>query len=163
LQLKKNYQNFEKSLSSEKRNKNSSPAEIEGSIFKNSFFFCQKFNGIPTTIANHPNRGEVRIIRWTKDFYFDDPNYTNEKRCLIVAQRLQTAKDKEILNYLVSGIIEGMPALCASKEKPTPTNEFQTCTNEQLLLILEPSQNPQEIIQHIYEINRNRSVNPVEL
>lgn len=143
------------------------PSKIESSIPEDSpsrgqsIFFCKQIDGVPTTIALHHKRREVEMISWTKDSYFENSDYTNEKRCKMVSKRFQKTQEKGILNYIVSGNIEGKTALCASREKPT--HEVQTCTDEQLLLILEPSQNPQEIIEHINNINKNRTENPVEL
>ncbi len=122
-----------------------------------ALLFPIKSNGQPATIARHPKRGDVVLIVWTTTIFAD--SYPPEVRCRSVSERFQRTNSNGTLNYIVSGEINGHPALCASRSKPT--NQIIECTNENLLMLLRPEDDPQQMIRQIADLNVDASTNPI--
>ena len=51
-------------------------------------FFCGRNNGVPATIASHPSRGNVVLIRWVSDYYTAS-GLTPQRMCEMVSERFQ--------------------------------------------------------------------------
>ena len=116
-------------------------------------FFCDRHNGSPATIVNHSKRGKLTFIIWDTLYFGDD--YPPEERCRVVSARFQQTNINGDLNYIVSGTLNNYPVLCASRSEPT--NQVINCSNERLLMTLQPGDNSQAMIEHIAKLNRGRS------
>ncbi|WP_415881155.1 COP23 domain-containing protein [Leptolyngbya sp. Cla-17] len=119
-------------------------------------FYCGTDKGSPATLVDHPNRGIIVFIRWTKQ-YWTPLGSTPLERCKEVSSRFQKNKDYGKLNYIIRPSAEGYLAICASESKDTQ------CSPEQVLILLPPKIKPDEIIKELEEINSNTSASPVEL
>jgi hypothetical protein len=123
-------------------------------------FFCGTYQGKPATIAKHPVRGEVAMILWTSLDFFEVVGWPPQRLCREVSRRLQENHEEGTLNYMVEGRLNGYPVICASPDKPE--NEPQQCSDETMLWTLHPRKNdPQQIIQNIYDISIEKSSYPV--
>ena len=121
-------------------------------------FFCGTYQGEPATIAKHPVRGEVAMIVWPSLDFFEVVGWPPQRLCREVSRRLQENHEEGTLNYMVEGRLNGYPVICASLDKPE--NEAQQCSDETMLWTLLPEDDPQQIIQNIYDISIERSSYP---
>jgi hypothetical protein len=124
-----------------------------------SIFFCKQIDGVPATVAVNKAGREAVIILWVSSDYFGT-NYTPQKRCEEVSKRFQANQENGNLSYIVPGNVAGNRALCASQNK---VSELISCTDENLLMILRPWENANEIINNLMDINSARSSNPLRI
>jgi hypothetical protein len=107
-----------------------------------SSFFCGTSNSLPTTFAR-TERGDIPVIRWTSN-YFADSGWTPERRCAEVSDRFQTYYQDGTLNYLTTGIINGLPVICTAEREDGP------CEN--LLLTLKSGVNAGATLQELLAV-----------
>lgn len=117
-------------------------------------FFCGVDRGIPATIVRSGTKNVV-IIRWVS-YLFSSTSSTPEKSCQDVAKRFQRYQNDGTLNYLVGGNINGLPVICAVRNKEDP------CIRSRILLILNPKSNLTEAIRKLNEVNLG-SNEPLEI
>jgi Circadian oscillating protein COP23 len=111
-----------------------------------STFSCQLVNRIPTTVVQHPTRGFVSIIRWTRSNYAG--GLSSVDQCKKVSSRFKEAQEKGILNFLTTVKRGDAGIICASKSK-------NGCEFE---LFEVPSKvNPESILEDIMRLNRSAS------
>lgn len=117
-------------------------------------FLCQILDNQPTIVVEHPSRGVVPLIRWD-----DSDNHSSRPQidhCFAVASRFQNLNQQQGLRYIVEGQFSGYPAICGFDEKPSEDNLI-SCEPENLLIILHPTEDPQNIIEQLIAINNNVS------
>jgi hypothetical protein len=102
-------------------------------------YVCGTEGGVPVTIAQTPE-GDKQLILW-QSTYFSQDGWPPETRCNEVSQRFQDYKDQGILNNMTTGTFNGMPVVCLSE------NAGGDCNN--LLITLEPSDNPQTLLNQV--------------
>lgn len=124
-----------------------------------SYIFCGSYNGEPATIAQHPNPtvGDVVLIVWQTTIF--GSRFTPQHRCEVVSERFQRTNSNGTLGYVVPGIRNEYTVLCASDSPPT--DELSDCPEDRLLLTLRHSDDPNEIIQHLRNINSDRTDEPI--
>lgn len=120
-------------------------------------FYCGTDNGKPATIVRHPSRGELSFIIWDTNYFGNQ--YTPQRRCEIVSDRLESNQRNETLTTIVEGRLNNYPVLCASPDKEVP-NSVINCSDERLILTLRPTDDPQEAINILYGLNTGISPNP---
>ena len=133
--------------------------------FKNKIFSCKTVDGIPTTFMKiSGGQNEHPFILWVSVPEFYDSTYTPDKRCQEVSKRFQKTYEEGLLESIYSGEFAGYPAICAS-EIPQVTEEikFKSCTEENILIILRPSDNPKQIIKRFATVNESSYSLPVSL
>lgn len=79
-------------------------------------FVCEAGkNGIPTTYALTPI-GKKPVIRWVSK-YFEGSGYTPQRRCEEVTQKMQTAENNGVLNFITVGRENNQDVICFSTVK----------------------------------------------
>lgn len=100
-------------------------------------------DGVPTTFAQETTNGGIpkskSVIRWVSDFG-DKVNYTPQKRCEEVSNRLQNYSNQGLLNYITTGKENGLDTICVAKDK----ERGGPCL---LLWTLKPGTNP-KLVRH---------------
>ena len=81
-------------------------------------FTCNTVNKIPTTTVKIGNR-DIPIIIW-KSENLTNSGLTAEKDCEVVSSRFENLRQKNTLNYITSGVINDLPAICAVKTENEP-------------------------------------------
>ena len=114
---------------------------------QNSSFYCGYSNGVPTTLAETP-RGTVPIIRWVSQ-HFSGSGYTPQQRCEEVSGRFQSYYNQDILNYITTGYMNGMPVVCVTGINGGECSE--------LLFTLKPGQNASRTLQQLFDIRQGAS------
>lgn len=102
-------------------------------------YVCGTEGGVPVTIAQTAE-GDKQLILW-QSTYFSQDGWPPETRCNEVTQRFQDYKDRGIFSNLTTGTMNGMPVVCLSE------NAGGNCSN--LLITLEPSDNPQTLLNQV--------------
>lgn len=115
-------------------------------------FECISKQGTPTTLAKNDSWGEEReFIRWTSPLAA--PEYTPERRCNEVTNRINTAIEKD-LRYLTHGIMNNQPVICFTK------SEGIGC--DMLFYTMREGIDPKERIEDIFTLNaRNFADRPL--
>jgi hypothetical protein len=101
-------------------------------------FYCGRVDNQPATIAKTP-RGEVVMIRWTKDM----GNYSPQTRCQTVSQRFQTAYTNKTLRFLTSGIMNGQRVICVAQSRSGG------CASDGLLFTTRPGDNARAFLVNL--------------
>jgi len=120
-------------------------------------FFCGKDGETPATIVNHSARGQIVFIKWLRDFA-PGSEWTPNKRCDQVSQKLDLNQKSGALVYIVPGKTNGLPVLCAAKIVP---GEIIDCPDEQVLMTLRKNDNAQALIDELVLVNTNRFALPL--
>ena len=108
-------------------------------------FVCVQRKLISTTVLR-TSQGDIPIIVWKSDA-FASSGWTSEKRCQEVTNRFENLRQKSALNYITSGVINELPAICAVKDENKP------CTSEGLLFTLGKDSDPQKILKQMFLSN----------
>ena len=108
-------------------------------------FVCVQRKLISTTVLI-TSKGDIPLIVWKSDA-FASSGWTNEKRCQEVTNRFENLRQKNALNYITSGVINELPAICAVKDENKP------CTSEGLLFTLGKDSDPQKILKQMFLSN----------
>lgn len=111
-------------------------------------FFCGMSDGIPATLAQTP-RGNVEVIRWVSK-HFSGSGYTPERRCQEVSARFQNHHVRKQLNFLITGRLNGLPAICVGERG-------SSCSSSSLLFTLKPRQNADQTLQQLFNIRAGAS------
>lgn len=113
------------------------------SLAEDTTFFCGTSQGIPVSYARTA-RGSVPMIRWVSTNYFPPP-WTPQRRCQEVSRRFQQNYKNETPQLIVSGTLNGVPAICAAK------SQDEACTNNTLLFTLKPGSDAKLTIQRLLD------------
>ncbi len=108
-------------------------------------FVCVYRKLISTTVLR-TSKGDIPIIVWKSDA-FASSGWTNEKRCQEVTNRFENLRQKSALNYITSGVINDLSAICAVKAENEP------CTSEGLLFTLGKDTDPKKILKQMFVSN----------
>ena len=93
----------------------------------------------------HTRRGKIQLIVWKSDF-FANSGYTPEERCQMVSNRFQRFSDAKKLRFLSTGNMNNQPVICIS-------DRSGNCIRNGLLLTLEPSDNPEQVLHDLFDIS----------
>ncbi|MCA1992985.1 MAG: COP23 domain-containing protein [Coleofasciculus sp. S288] len=116
---------------------------------QSSTFFCgTTSDGTPATLARTP-RGTVEVIRWVSR-YFSGGGYTPQRRCEEVSGRFENYKNRNMLNFITAGYLNGQPAICVG-------DGSSPCSSDRLLFTLKPGQNAAREIQQLFSIRSGAS------
>jgi Circadian oscillating protein COP23 len=123
------------------------PAEIEDKIqFTCGTSHNNRLNKkVPTTLAWSPS-GKRALIQWVKQM---DNNWTPEKRCQEVSQRMQEANTAGTMQFITNGKMNGQRVICSA------TEVNGDCKN--LLIALRPSDKPLTFMNEFREVFNGRS------
>ena len=114
-------------------------------------FVCGTTNeGLPATIVQSPQHGDVPIIVW-KSGYFEAGGYDDRTRCNMVTERFQDFSAQDTLKYFTAGKINGEPVICVVP------SEDSGCNSDRLLFTLKPGSDAQETLQTIFDIRAGAS------
>ena len=108
-------------------------------------FVCVYRKLISTTVLR-TSKGDIPIIVWKSDA-FASSGWTNEIRCQEVTNRFENLRQKSALNYITSGVINDLSAICAVKAENEP------CTSEGLLFTLGKDTDPKKILKQMFLSN----------
>ena len=127
--------------------------KAEETKFHNTYS-CIEHEGNPTTIVNTP-RGVIQFIVWKSEF-FSNSDWTPQRRCEEVSQRFQKFYDQGILKIITNGTMNRQPVICVAQNK---AGEGLICRQNGLLITLEPTDNPQQVMEDLFDQNRLASGN----
>jgi hypothetical protein len=107
---------------------------------------------IPATVAWVPERKvHVRFIAWKSEYF---PQFSPQKRCQLVSEKFQKFFESGSLNYLTTGIIRGLPVVCAAKINGD-------CYPNNQLFTLKFGSDPQTILKRLVNIADGTSGEPI--
>ena len=109
-------------------------------------FMCDTDNETPATVVRTA-KGNVPIIIWVSEILTDTGRITSKERCQDVSNRFEQLSEKNSLNFITFGLVNGLPAICSGK------NDKESCNSENLLITLQKDDNPQEILQQMFLSN----------
>ncbi|NEQ66541.1 MAG: hypothetical protein F6K21_13750 [Symploca sp. SIO2D2] len=112
-------------------------------------FYCGTYKGLPATIVRHPAKGDVVMITWSSNYF--GGNYSPQRRCEIVTQKFNLNAANGNLKFIISGSHKNLPVLCASLKYESSDIE---CNSRQVLFTLRPSDNAQEALKKLVNVNR---------
>jgi hypothetical protein len=123
------------------------PAEIEDKIqFTCGTSYNNRLNKkVPTTLAWSPS-GKRALIQWVKQM---DNNWTPEKRCQEVSQRMQEANAAGTMQFITNGKMNGQRVICSA------TEVRGDCKN--LLITLRPSDKALPFVTEFRDVFNGRS------
>lgn len=106
-------------------------------------FFCGNQHGVPTIFAR-TRRVNVPILRpVTRSF--NSLGWSPQKRCEEVSARFQRYYENGTFNYITTGTINRQPVVCG-------TNSIGgSCSTTGLLFTLRPTDDPNLILQELFE------------
>jgi len=111
---------------------------------KKNSYKCTQLKGKPITVVDTA-RGRIQLIVWQSD-YFRASGWTPEKRCQEVTRRFQKFSDNGTLRFIANGAIDNYQVICVS-----PQSQDIGCQEENLLMTLEPNDNPIEVMKELFE------------
>jgi len=111
---------------------------------KKNVYSCVNHQGKPMTVVD-TLRGRIQLIVWQSD-YFRASGWTPEKRCQEVTRRFQGFSDNGTLRFIANGMIGKYQVICVS-----PQSQDIGCQEENLLMTLEPNDNPIESMKELFE------------
>lgn len=111
-------------------------------------FYCDNSNVRPETRVRTSN-GNLLLIIWNSHYY-SAYGFTPEKMCEAVSARFQFYKEKGMLEYMTTGIVDGYPVICIAELIEGEFTEGSSCAG--VLLPLRPSDQPQEVLQTILDL-----------
>lgn len=117
-----------------------------------NIYSCINQQGKPMTVVD-TIRGRIKLIVWESD-YFRASGWTPEKRCQEVTQRFQKFSDEKMLRFIANGTLQKYPVLCVSPEssnQPLTREAKINCREDNLLITLEPRDNPIEVMKKLFE------------
>ncbi|NEP47273.1 MAG: hypothetical protein F6K35_52060, partial [Okeania sp. SIO2H7] len=103
------------------------------------------FERRPATMF-HTSGENFPVIIWAHNYYHESWE-TALARCQRVSGIFERHRERGILNYLTTGIMNGEPVVCATIQ------EAELCSR--LLYQLEPGENPQEELKKLNESLRS--------
>ncbi|KAB8332566.1 hypothetical protein SD80_018425 [Scytonema tolypothrichoides VB-61278] len=124
------------------------------SYAQNQKFFCGMSKGVPATLIR-TSRRNIPMIRWV-DAGFAPP-WIPERRCEEISARFQRFYKDGTLNFLRTSRSERQPVLCVASEKGGP------CLPEGILVTLKPGNNPEDILQQLFDSRSGISPGIIEL
>lgn len=111
---------------------------------------------IPTTYAIWTESGDEQanyspIIRWKSESF--GAQYTPQIRCGLVSDRLNGFHRENRLNFISSGNLNGQMVLYVSRDN----QGMDSPTDRNLILTLEPGEDPKEILQAFLDAGQSSS------
>lgn len=107
---------------------------------------------VPTTFA-WTQRGKTVIVRW-KYKWFNNSDYTTQRRCQEVSSRIQTAYNNDRLQYLANGTQNNQSVICTARQKGSACDTT--------LLTLRPNDDSLEVLSQLNDIFRGKGGAPIE-
>ncbi len=109
-------------------------------------FFCQmNKEGAPTTIARNSEQNRaLPVIIWQSAF-FSSSGYDPFTRCQQVSARFQNFYNRDQLDYLTGGLVNGYTVICA-------TGYGGVCSGGNVLFTLEPGADAEETLQALFDV-----------
>lgn len=107
---------------------------------------------VPTTFA-WTQRGKMAIVRW-KYKWFNNSDYTSQRRCQEVSSRIQTAYNNDSLQYLTNGTQNNQPVICTARQKASACDTT--------LLTLRPDDDSLLVLSQLNDIFRGKGGSPIE-
>ncbi len=108
---------------------------------------CLIFKNNPTTVVD-TKRGKIQLISWKSNF-FSNSTWTPQKRCDEVSKRFQKFSDNGTLRYVATGTMNRQSVICVAQKKSSGFG----CQTDGLLLTLEPKDNPNTVLQELFDIS----------
>ena len=118
-------------------------------------FLCQNSDGkLSTIVVKNHSTPPFAIIDWNLDNDYFGDEYTPEARCNIVSQRFQNLYNKDKLAFLTTDVSDwetsfGIPIICSVQQSG------DSCTEEDLLITLENSDDPDYVLEQIIAVRNN--------
>ena len=116
-------------------------------------FVCRPINDIPATVVQTKDNKQVPIIFW-KSTIFSSSGWTPLKRCQEVTARFQSYHSNGLLEFITTGQINGLPAICVAK------SDGDACAG--LLYTLKPDQNAASTLMELFNIRSTPNSAPLE-
>lgn len=118
-------------------------------------FLCQNSDGkLSTVVVKNQSAPPVAIIDWNLDNDYFGDEYTPEARCNIVSQRFQNLYNEDKLAFLTTDVSDwetsfGIPIICSVQQSG------DSCTEENLLITLENSDDPDYVLEQIMAVRND--------
>lgn len=120
-----------------------------------NLYRCVMKNDAPTTVVDTP-RGRIDLIVWKTEI---PRGWSPTRRCQEITKRFQTFSDRGALRYVTSGRLNNQPVICVAENRP---GVGISCRNDGLLLTLEHNENPQRVMEQLFDISaRVRGGSPI--
>ncbi|MBE9221072.1 hypothetical protein IQ215_00015 [Cyanobacterium stanieri LEGE 03274] len=120
-----------------------------------NLYRCVMKNDAPTTVVDTP-RGRIDLIVWKNEL---PGGWSPVRRCQEITKRFQTFSDRGALRYVTSGRLNNQPVICVAENRP---GVGISCRNDGLLLTLAQNENPQRVMEQLFDISaRVRGGNPI--
>ena len=119
-------------------------------------YYCGSTNdGIPATIYRAPTGDEKAMITWRSRYF---PDYEPEERCRIVSYKFNLNLLNGDLRYVVPGVFNRHPVICASREDD---DRLHYCSDDQVLMTLRSSDTYDAVLGAIENANESFSAEPL--
>ncbi|AUC60619.1 hypothetical protein AA637_05365 [Cyanobacterium sp. HL-69] len=120
-----------------------------------NLYRCVMKNDAPTTVVDTP-RGRIDLIVWKTEI---PRGWSPVRRCQEITKRFQAFSDRGALRYVTSGRLNNQQVICVAENRP---GRGISCRNDGLLLTLQPNDNPQQVMEQLFDISaRVRGSNPI--
>lgn len=106
----------------------------------------------PTTYA-WTQRGKIAVVRW-KYNWFNNADYTPQRRCQDVSKQFQTAYNNQTIDYITNGTENAQEVICAAH------SEGGACATT--LLTLRPGDDSLKILTQLKERLGGRATRPID-
>lgn len=117
-------------------------------------YSCDKNNKDEwATVVNQPS-SKHEFITWRSN-RLRSIGYDNERRCRDVSDKIEKNRLSGALRYMVPGMTNGHPTMCASESKQS---RVINCPSERMLFTLKSPSDHNRIVQEI--LRNNTDVNP---
>ncbi|MFN5856261.1 MAG: COP23 domain-containing protein [Pseudanabaenaceae cyanobacterium] len=113
-------------------------------------FSCDTDGEVPRTLVKTPSGESLAFINWKTNVFGD--NFTPERRCQIVSQRLQNYSSSGKLENLVASTMNGVPVICVGQNKRCDSS----LPDNGLVITVRPGVKPEQTLQQISDF-RNGS------
>ena len=113
-------------------------------------FSCNADGEAPKTLVTTPDGEILTFINWQSNAFGD--NFTPERRCQIVTQRLQTYSSSGKLETLIASRMNGVPVICVGQNNRCDSS----LPDNGLVITVRPRVDPMRTLQQIADF-RNGS------
>ncbi len=112
-------------------------------------FACASDQGVPATVAILPDGTQATIIRYVSGA-FKDAGFSDQKRCEEVSARFQYYNDKNEIDFMTVGRINGQNVICVTRQDGGDCS--RDLKSEGLLITTRPGVNPRTTLTQLIDV-----------
>ena len=113
---------------------------------------CEEINGKPTTVLYTPQK-RIAIIVWRSRHF--GAQWNPRARCEAVSKRFQDHHNQKNLRYITTGMMNGYNIICVADR------DLETCKPDGILITLENEDNPRQVAEELFSIERREGNRPL--